>query len=254
MRTARKSAFTLIELLVVVAIIAILVSILMPSLSKSKDLAREISCRQNSRSIYMVLRLYGNDHDSQLPNAIGITERQYQGWNWRTNIPSVSTAHDVTFMPHKLTSYMDLYSPGWFCPGWPLDEPYQSNIKVSGTPTKPSAGAVPGTPRNFGTGYQYTAGMGIHWGHPNNVHTTCYEAIRKVNFDRAAKPARAKVMSCLLPQQVNTPNFGEIGPHHKGTIWEILWLDGSITTCKGVFAKPQSLELYCNYGGDNGAW
>jgi len=255
MDTSRKSAFTLIELLVVIAIIAILVSILMPSLSKSKDIAREISCRQNQRNIYLVLRLYGNDYDNQLPNASGIMERQWQGWDWRTDVPSVSTAHDVTFLPHKLMSYMPhMGNSGWYCPGWPDDMPYQSNIFVNGTPTNPWAGAVPGTQQNFGMGYLYTAGMGIHWGDRDNGHNTCYEAVKKVNFDRAVKPSRAKVMSCLLPQQVNTPNLGDVGPHHKGTIWDILWLDGSITTTKGFWGYPQSFEMYCNYWGDNGAW
>jgi type II secretory pathway pseudopilin PulG len=52
----------LIELLVVVAIIALLVAILMPSLSQSKKLAKVVTCATNMRGSIAMLHLYGNDH------------------------------------------------------------------------------------------------------------------------------------------------------------------------------------------------
>jgi len=70
----------------------------------------------------------------------------------------------------------------------------------------------------------------------------------KVNFEKVARPNKAKIMNCNLSQQ--DPLLGRVGPHHRGTIWEILWADGSITTTKGVFVTPQSLEIYCNAAGD----
>ena len=62
--------FTLIELLVVVAIIALLVSILMPSLHKAKELARRTGCSFQQRNIAQASLLFAHDNDSALPAAI----------------------------------------------------------------------------------------------------------------------------------------------------------------------------------------
>lgn len=59
--------FTLIELLVVVAIIGILASMLLPSLSRSREIARIGVCKSNQHQFYTAALAYSDGSDEYLP-------------------------------------------------------------------------------------------------------------------------------------------------------------------------------------------
>ena len=59
--------FTLIELLVVIAIISILMSLLLPSLSKSRDIARRSTCASNLKQVGIGFTSYAGDFGGLLP-------------------------------------------------------------------------------------------------------------------------------------------------------------------------------------------
>ena len=67
MRKGKPAGFTLIELLVVIAIISLLVSILLPSLERARDLARSAVCASNVKQIGLTIALYAEDNDEHLP-------------------------------------------------------------------------------------------------------------------------------------------------------------------------------------------
>ena len=55
----KTRAFTLIELLVVVAIVALLLTMLVPGLTRAKELARRAACLSNLNSIGKAIKVTG---------------------------------------------------------------------------------------------------------------------------------------------------------------------------------------------------
>ena len=63
----KRRGFTLIELLVVVAIIALLIAILLPSLGKAKELSNRSVCAANIRGIMQSMVVYSADNSDSYP-------------------------------------------------------------------------------------------------------------------------------------------------------------------------------------------
>ncbi len=74
--TRRTPAFTLVELLVVIGIIAVLISILLPSLNVARRQASLLSCQSNLRQIGLAASMYLNDSKQCYPTAI------LYGWDY----------------------------------------------------------------------------------------------------------------------------------------------------------------------------
>lgn len=64
---ARRGAFTLIDVLVSMTVIAVLIGLMLPSLSSVNETARRVACQSNVRQIGLGVVMYANDFHGHLP-------------------------------------------------------------------------------------------------------------------------------------------------------------------------------------------
>lgn len=86
----RRKGFTLVELLVVIAIIALLMGILMPALSRVRQIAFRMVCGTNLSGIGKAMLIYSNDYDDELPRSGG------RNSTWTTTIPAWDATNRFT--------------------------------------------------------------------------------------------------------------------------------------------------------------
>lgn len=119
MKYLRKKTFTLIELLVVVAIIAILLSLLLPSLQKARRLTVQAACLSNTAQQYQAYSFYAKNNKNKLPVLWGKPTLVFTGYFF-------SSTHALPNMKTMMKEYVSSFEI-WNCPSYgalpPIDSP-----------------------------------------------------------------------------------------------------------------------------------
>jgi type II secretory pathway pseudopilin PulG len=138
----RDRGFSMVDLLVSIAVIALLIGIITPTLAHVKDAADKVVCASNLRQVGLGLTMYADDHEGRYPEGLatgdgtvdpqiahtGEDPNAWNGLGWLVADGYLSTPQIFYCPAHQGEHTAEAYADGWMM----LDQPIRTNYAYRG--------------------------------------------------------------------------------------------------------------------------
>jgi len=230
---SRPSGFTLVELLVVIGIIALLISMLLPALTKAREQANRAACLSNLRQVHTYLVMYAQNHKDEVPFGQSGDQYQFNFALWR----KADAASPGRYKTLGLLIENGMVKGGnrniFFCPS-DVSEYHRFNTETNPI-DPPQPEAVQTIRAGYGVRPMNEQGVGLRWSR--------FGPAPSIIVDPGGNPMRAPKLSKFKNQAILSDLFSSPqrvdGRHVKGI--QVLyghggakWVDRNVIGPAGV--------------------
>lgn len=203
----------------VIAIIAILASLLLPSLTAARTKAKRTACLSNLRQVGLAMILYANDHNGHIPygpraGAFTSPMNLYPSTGAPTSLISLSGGAPVglgLLLSHQLSAQPKVL----FCPG--ADQPMNADGQLANVGTRQAQSSF----------YYRHAGNTQIFDAPGMGEPPRQPKMESLGLNREGIPVRALAMDTQFLCPPGMATFGiSSSTHHQQRFVDILAADG----------------------------